>query len=141
MFGESADAHDGGGDGNLGGFGKLAQLFAGVAADHAAAAIKNRTLGFFDETDDLIEFKVVGMRLGIVAAEIDLFRKNRLRALLLDVLGDVDDDRAWSTGPSDVEGFLHDARNVVDVRDEVTVLDDGQGHAEEVGLLEAALAD
>ena len=51
-----------------------------------------------------------------------------------------------STGPGrplvrDVEGFLHDARDVVDVGDQIAVLHDRQRHAEEIGFLEGAFAD
>ena len=140
-FRKRPHAHDGGRHRNLRGFGKLPEFLARVAGDDAATAIERRPFGFFDQPDDLIQRHVVGSFLGIVAAQVNGFRKHRLRAMLLHVLGNVHDHR---TGPSrlrDVESLLHDARNVIDVCDQIAVFHDRQRQAENVRFLEPAFAD
>ena len=80
-FGKRAAAHDGGGDGDLRGLGKLPQFLAGVAGDDAAAAVKHRALRLLDQPDDFVEGEVVGALVGIVAAEVDFGGPDRLGAL------------------------------------------------------------
>ena len=134
-------AHDGRGDWNLRGFGKLAQFLAGVGADDAAAAVEHRALGFFDQPDDFVQRHIVGFFVRMVAAQVNFPGKHRLRALLLHILWNVNDHGAGPSRLGDVERLFHDPRNVVHVGDQITMLHDRQRQPENVGLLERALAD
>ncbi len=54
--------------------------------------------------------------------------------------------KSMTTGPrpaalGDIERFRHDARDVVDVRDEIAVLHDRHGHADDVRLLKRTATD
>ena len=62
-------------------------------------------------------------RIGV--AELDRRREHGLELRLLDVLGDVDHDRSRPAAAGEVEGLLHDPRELVHVHDEVRVLHDG----------------
>ena len=140
-FRKRAHAHDGRRHRDLGGFGKLNEFFARVAGDNAAAAIEHRALGLLDQPDDFIQRHIVGLFVRVVTAQIDLLGKHRLRALLLHILGNVNDHRAGPSRLRDVERLFHNPRNVIHVRDQVTVFHDRQRQAENVGLLERAFAD
>ena len=66
----------------------------------------------------------------------------RVVALRLeDVLGDIDEDGAGASGGGDVEGFVDDLGELVEVLDEIVVLGAGAGDAEGVGFLEGVAAD
>ena len=84
---------------------------------------------------------IVRLAVGAVAAQVHGLREDRLRALVLDVFRDVDEHRPRAPRLRDVESFLHDARNLVDVPNEVTVLHDRQRHAKEIGFLERTAPD
>src|SRR4029077_809651 len=64
-----------------------------------------------------------------------------LRLLVLEVLGEVDDHHSGQPGGGDVKCLAHGAGDVVDVLEQVGVLDDEHGHADDVGLLEGVGAD
>ena len=49
---------------------------------------------------------------------------------LRDLTLTIEDDGAGAAALRDIEGLLHDARDVVDVRNEIAVLHDGQGDAD-----------
>src|SRR3954469_12083234 len=97
-FGKGATTHDRGRDWNLRGFGKLAQLFAGVPANDSATAIKHGPFGFFDQTDDLVEDDIVSLRSRPISAKRDLFGPDRLRFALLNILGNIHNHRTGSAG-------------------------------------------
>ena len=63
------------------------------------------------------------------------------RLLLQGVLGDVDVDGSWASGPGDMEGLGEDPRQVVGVPDEVVVLRHRQRDAVDVDLLEGVLSE
>ena len=130
----------------LRGLGEFLQFRRRAAGDDAAAAINHRALGLFDQPDDFVQRQVVGAQVGLVCSRADLFdlferRPDRLGLGLLDVLRHVNHHRAGPAGLRDVKRLLHDARNVVHVRDEIAVLHDRQRHADDVGFLERAVAD
>ena len=145
-LGKTADAHERGRHGDVRGLGELLEFRRRAAGDDAAADIEHGALGLLDEADDFVERDVVGFQVGLgVAAQtfLDLGerRPDGLRLDLLDVLGEINDDRAGASRLRDVKGFLHDARNIVDVRDEITVLHDGQRQADHVRFLKRAAAN
>ena len=119
---------------------------AALTADDAAAAINHRAFGLFNEAHDFIQREIVRAQVGLMVAAqafFDLFerRPHRLGFGLLDVFGHVNYHRAGPAGLREVKRLLHDARNVVHVRDEVAVLHNGQGYADDVGFLKRAAAD
>ena len=59
----------------------------------------------------------------------------------LHIFGNVDDHGAWATGGGNVEGLGHDAGDIARMHDEIAVLHDRQGDAEDIGFLEGATAD
>ena len=59
----------------------------------------------------------------IVAAQIDLARKNWLRFGLLDVFRNINQHRPRTPRLRDVKRLFHDPRDIVDIGDEIIVLD------------------
>ena len=57
-------------------------------------------------------------------------------ALLLSVLGDIDQDRAGAPGARDIKRLADGAGDLLGLGDEVVMLRDGEGDAGDVGLLE-----
>ena len=114
---------------------------AALAADHPAAQVQHRPLGLVDDLGGRADLLDVPGHRGLVARQVDggglVVHGLRERH----VHGDVDDHGAGAAGGGDVEGLVHDARQVGGVLDQVGVLDDRQGHAGDVGLLEGVGAD
>ena len=94
-----------------------------------------------DHADHFIKRHVVCLALGLVSTEVDRFWENRLRRLILNILGDVDQHRTWTPGTSNVKGLLNDARKLIDVPNEVAVLHHREGHSKNVCLLECSTTD
>ena len=138
---ERAHTHDGGGDRDFGGFGKGPQFLRGFAGDDAAADIEHWALGFLDQADDFVKLQIVRFRVRTVAGQINFGGPHRLGGLLLNVFRKINDHRAGPAGLSNVKSFLHHARNIADIGDEIAVFHDPEGHAVEIGFLECALAD
>ncbi len=103
--------------------------------------VEHRTLGFFYQPDDLVQRHIVGPLVRIITAQANIPGEDRLGALLLDVFRNINDHRTRPAGLRDVKRLFNDARDIVDVRNEIAVFDDRQGQAENVRLLESALAD
>ena len=138
---ERAHTHDGGGDRDFGGFGKGPQFLGGFAGDDAAADIEHWALGFLDQTDDFVQLQIVRFRVRSVAGQINFGGPHRLGGLLLNIFRKINDHRAGTAGLGDVKGFLHHARDIADVGDEIAVFHDPEGHAVEIGFLKCTLAD
>ncbi len=137
-LGKAADAHDGGGDGDAGHLGEGAQFAGGVGGDDAATDVEDGAFSVAQEADDFVEDGLVGFAGQGVAGQVHRHIEARNGEGLLDVFRDVDHDRAGASGGGDVEGFLDDTRDVIDVGDEVVVFDDGEGDAEDVCFLKCA---
>ena len=140
---ETTAAHERCGHRNLRFLGELQQLLVSAGADDAAAAVDERPLALADERGELREFlvEIPVHRTGIVAGQVHGVGIRRHRHRLLDALWNINHHGAGPAGLRDVKRFLDDARQIVDVGDQVAVLDDRQRHAEHVRFLERALAD
>ena len=106
FVGKSAQAHQRHGDGNLGLADQLPQFGAGIAHDHAAARVNDRSLGALDGGRDLRDL------LGPGAAIFDMVAGQVERRVvvghdlgLLHVLGQVDQHGARPAGRGNVERF------------------------------------
>ncbi len=122
-------------------FGKLRELFARVRRVHPATAIDDGFLGMLNESDHFIEGELIGSRRQAVSAQLNLVRPNGLRIGLLDIFGDIHQHGTGSPAGCDVESFFHDPRNVIDIRDQITVFDNRQRHPENVRFLECTAPD
>src|SRR5438552_3232238 len=125
MFGrDGADAHERRGDRDVGLLGEFDEFRARVGADDSAAAINHRSLALLDEPGNLVHRDVANLLIRIVAAQQNLVWEYRLAVALLDVLRDVNPDRARSSRGRNVKRLFDDARDVLDIHHEVTVLHD-----------------
>ena len=104
-------------------------------ADDSTADIQNRTLGFLNQTDDLIQGQVACLFHWVITSNVHRFREDRLGLGLLNVFRKINDHRPGSACCRNVKRLLHHARNIRDVGDQEAVLDHRQGHPEEIGLL------
>ena len=118
---------------------QLARLRAGI--DDAAAGVEHRTLGVLHHVDRLpdlvdvaLEPRLVALVREVVGLEIGALGE-------LDVLRDVDDNRAGTAAPGDVERLVQNARQIGDVLHQIIVLGAGPRDADRVAFLERVVAD
>ena len=100
------------------GLGELQQLVGGLAVDHAAADVEDRSGGGEQGPRRLANLSWVDTGRWSPPWEIDLMGVREVDLRLLHVLGDVHEDRAGSPGSGDVEGRLDDVREFLDVLNE-----------------------
>ena len=122
---------------------QLAQQLAGLGAriDDAAAGVEQRFPGLAHQLDGLGNGLGIALDAGLVGLVLDVFGPRVGAGGELDVLGDVDNHGARTSGAGDVEGLVQHAREVVDVLDEPVVLGAGPRDADGVALLEGVVAD
>ena len=118
-------------------------LAAGPELTIAAARIEDRPLGPRHHGDRVPDRVGGALRRRPVAG---MAAAHLLRAVIgalgeLDVLGDVDDDRARPAGRRDIEGLVQDAGEVVHVLHQPIVLGAGPRDADRVAFLEGVVAD
>ena len=121
--------------------GERPQLGLGAGVDDAAADVEHRLLGARDRERRLLDLQRVALARRAVAGQIDLLRPAERERRIGDVLRDVDQHRPRAARRGQVEGLHEHARDVLDLRDEVGVLDDRHEDAGRVGLLEGVRAD
>ena len=122
---------------------QIAQAFARHRSgiDDAAAGIEQRPLGGSHQLDRLRHGALVALDARVVALVLRVGEAGVLALGELDVLGDVDHDRAGAAGARDIERLVQDARQSVHVLDEIIVLGAGPGDADRVAFLEGVVAD
>ncbi len=113
--GEGAQAHQGRGDRRAGDPRQFAQQLARRRAgiDDAAAGIEDRALRRREHVDGLLDQRLVGLHLRAIGLVLDRARLDVARAGDLDVLGDVDHDRAGAARGRDVERLMDDVARAV----------------------------
>ena len=144
IVGERANAQQGRDDRNLRLLGQLAKLGVRPGEDDAVAGEDNRLLGLVYQLDGLLDLAVVSLQVRLVAGKVYfqglvvLVERvvRELDLLDLHVLGHVDDNRTRPAGAGDVEGFLHNLRDLGGVHNQGVVLGDREGDARGVSLLE-----
>src|SRR5690606_31068500 len=141
--GERTQAHQRIGYRQVEHFRQLGELSGGVAHDHAAAGIDDRTLGREQKLCRLADLAGVATHGWAVGAQLGLFRVDVLVFLgrVGHILRDIDDNRAWTTGFGKVERLLHHFGDFRRMLDHEAVLHDRPGDADHVGLLEGIGAD
>ncbi len=138
---EPANPHQGRGDRDAGFLGKRPQFSRRAGGNDPATTVNHRPLAVVDPLGNLAGLRPADARVGIVSPQVHFFGVDRYAGGLLDIFRDVDPDRAGPAAGGEVKCFLDDPRDIRHVHHQVTVFDDGQGHAKHVGFLERALAD
>ena len=140
---KSAKPHQRRGDREAGELDQFAQQIAGAAAgiDHAAAGVKERTFGGRHHFHRALYLVRIALELGTIAAMSEFRRFEVTPFGELDVLWNIDDDRAGTAARGDVERFVQHARQIGDRFDEIIVLGAGPRDAHRVAFLERVVAD
>ena len=97
-------------------------------------ALAHQLDGVGDGLGIALDARLIGLVLDVLGASVGAGGE-------LHVLGDVDDDGAGPAGAGDVEGFVQDAGEIVDVLHQPVVLGAGPRDADRVALLEGVVAD
>ena len=141
--GKGAEPHQRRGDGKAGELDQFAQQIARGAAgiDHAAAGIEQRPLGGRHHVDGLLDLVEVALDLRPIAAVLEFLRLGIGALGELDVLRDIDHDRARPPAGGDMERLVQRARQVGDVLHQIIVFGAGPGDADRVAFLEGVVAD
>src|SRR5579871_5716717 len=140
VFGESADAVQGGDNRDAGPLGQQAQLFHRAGLNDAVAGQDERLLGLHQQLDGLPDLARAALVGRLIARQVQRRVPIRNRARLLGVLGHVNEDRARPAGGSDVERLLEHVGQLLDVLDQIIMLGDRHGDAGNVSLLEGVFA-
>ena len=96
--GERAARHQRGHDRDAGELGEREQFLGGVGLEHAAADVQHRPLGRRDQLGGLAHLLGVRAQVGPVAREVELLGPGEGGLGLQDVLGQVDEHRAGTSG-------------------------------------------
>jgi hypothetical protein len=105
---------------------KLYQALRGVGKDHPAAGIDHRPLGLQQHLHRLLDLTAMALDHRVVGAHRDRLRILELALLVGDVLGNIDQNRAGTTGLGDVERLLQRYRQIPHILDQEVVLDAGR---------------
>ena len=139
---EAADAEKGHGDGEVAGADELLEGAHGAGNHDAVAGEDERALGGVEKFDGAIEFGFV--EIGANALRRKLWSCGipvEFGGGLLRVLGDVDEDRAGTSGVGDDEGFADGAGDIFGARDDHVVFGDRHGDAGDVDFLKGVGAE
>ena len=124
VFRETADAHQGGSDGDAGGAGELLQLLRRTGGDDAAAHVQDGSFGLVDQAQNFVKGMLIRGRWCPITWDVERRRPRSLGGGFLDVLGNIDNHRAGPSGVGDVKSLRHDPRDIGGIHDEVAVFDD-----------------
>jgi hypothetical protein len=140
---KSAEPHQRRGDGKTGELDQFAQQIARRAAgiDHAAAGVEQRALGGRHHVDGLLDLVEVALELRPIAAMREFLGPGIGALGELDVLRDIDHDRARPAAGGDVERLVQRARQIGDGLDQIIVFGAWPGNADGVALLKGVVAD
>ena len=116
---------------------QLQHRFRRFRSNDAAAGVDEGALGFHDQSCRPLQFVGSGVifhrnGLGLFGGVLALSRRN--------VLGNVDEHRAFPPGIGQVKGFPDSVRQLSNVLDNVIVLGDGNGDPSDVHFLEGVQA-
>ena len=109
--------------------------------NHTATDIQNRLGRIENEVSRSLNLLTVRLGHRLVARKFDLWRPAELKLAHLGILGDVNQNRAGTTGTSDFVGGHDGRRNVFSASDEEAVLSDRHGDTHDVRLLEGVRAN
>ncbi len=140
-FIKRAEAEQGGGAGEVGFVGELADFFPCVGKDRAAADVEDGAFGGVDHVSGGLghfgmaenAWAIAGHVGGVIDGFFDLVGG--------DIHGEIDEHGAGAAGGGDEEGFVDDAREVLDGLHEISAFGDGPDDAGDVGFLEGVVAD
>ena len=109
---ETADAHERGGDRDVGFFREGLEVSVSLGRNDAAAGVEDGALRLGDQGQHLFELIIRGLerRGRVAAAKLDRRRKHGLKFRLLHILRDVDDHGAGATAAGEVERLFENAR-------------------------------
>ena len=141
IAGERAEAHQGTGHRDAQVLGEIAELFAGIGHDHAAAAEQQGALRIVERVHDLADLGVIGAVGRVVAAQAHVFGPDEFGRTLKHVLGQVHKHGAGTPGTGQIEGLPYDLGELLHVLHHIVVFGAGACDARNVHLLERVVAD
>ena len=135
-FGEGALAVQRRDHGNARALGERAQLRGRTRLDYAVSRHDEWPLRPGEERGRALDRSAIEDAGTLVAWQTQGLVPSRDGPRLLRILGDVDEDGAGAPTAREVECFLDDIRNILDVLNEIIVFRDRDGDAGDVGFLE-----
>src|SRR5229473_1982805 len=139
--GEGAKAHQRLAERNAEPTHQLSQFGRCTRPLHTTTDVEERLFTLLDRLDCALDLAGIALYRWLVAAQIDLVRVLEGMLGLLNVLWNIDEDRSGAAGACDVERFLDNAREILDVLDEIVVLCARTRDTHDVGFLEGVVAD
>ncbi len=141
--GKGAQAHQRRRHRRAGDAGELAQQLAGARTriDDAAAGVEDRPFGRRQHLDRRFDQFLVRLDLGAIGFVLDRAGLGIARGRDLNILGDVDDDRAGAAGGGDMKRLMHHAAEVAGGLHQIIMLGAVAGDADRVRLLKRIRSD
>ena len=133
-------AEQSGGDRRLQALGQAPHRIGCLGDERAVAGQDHRPLRGVERRRHLHDHVAVALFGDLVAGDVHLLIRAVAHRCLAHVLGHVDQYRTGPPGGGDVVRLAHDARDGVGLLDQIAVLYDRHGDAEDVRLLEGVLA-
>ncbi|CAB4886252.1 unannotated protein [freshwater metagenome] len=146
IVGHRTAGHEGGDDRDVEHLGQCQQGFGGTGFEDATTGVEHRSLGGEDQASGSFDEFGITVETGVVTGEVDRVGpvpiQGRIRIGRVDeILRDVDEHGAGTTGGGDVERLADDARDVLGPGHKLVVLGDRAGDADRVDFLEGIGAD
>ena len=141
-FGDAADAEQGGRHGDVGLFGQGLEFALRVGHEHAVAGDDEGAFGVVDQIGGLADGFHIDRGGTFEAGNVDVVGVGQGDVGLrnLDILTDVHQHGPRPPRARDLEGGSHHPGQVVDVGDQEVVLGDGEGHTDDIRLLEGVVS-
>ena len=134
---ECAASHQRGHDRNSSLLGELDQLLGSISLNDATTDVEHRTLGSSNHLSGFVNLTLVRSRHRTVARQFNLRRPGEVNHRILEVLRDINQNRAWTPRRSQVECLGERARDVLSFGDHEVVLSNRHGHTADVSFLES----
>ena len=122
-------------------FNNLGKDLLGMRDIYAAACKKQRFFCLLKHFQGTFQLTDVNAGVGLVAADIDVFRIFSASKLCHHILRKVDKDRAGTSGTGNIESLFDDTSKILTVADGNTIFCDASGDPDNINLLERIVSD
>src|SRR5262249_53993022 len=102
---------------------------------------QNRTLGLLDGADHLVDLIAVRVDRRMITAKVNFLHGLEQRLRRGDILRNVDQNRSLAARVRDMERFMDDARQLLNVANHVAMLRNRHRDAYDISFLEGIRAD
>ena len=138
---DSASSHDSGYDRDICLFYNFKENVIGAGNVDTASCQEKRSFGFAKGLDGTFQLPDMYTGVWLVTANVYAFRIFRTAKFSHDVFRKIDQDRTWTAGTCDVEGFFDNTSKVFTVADGYAIFCDASGDADNINFLKGIVSN